>query len=40
MIRRGIIVVHAVGDQRRGEQLDVVADTVEEFIGRALGHPG
>jgi hypothetical protein len=33
MIRRGIAVVRGVGDQHRGEQLDVVAEpTVDDQV--------
>src|SRR5919202_1793313 len=37
MIRRGIVVVHGVGDQRRAEQLAWVLEDMVECLGRWLG---
>lgn len=34
---RGIVVVHGVGSQRPGEQLDAVVEPLVDFLGRALG---
>jgi hypothetical protein len=38
MIRRGIVVVHGIGHQQRGDQLDDVVEPVVEFLGQKLGH--
>jgi hypothetical protein len=38
MIRRGIVVTHGVGSQRRIDQLDVVVEPLMTFLGRALGY--
>ncbi len=37
MIRRGIVLVHGVGNQRRAEQLDWVVEDLVECLGRWLG---
>src|SRR5947209_2107939 len=34
---RGIVVVHGVGSQHRGDQLDTVVEPLMDFLGRALG---
>jgi len=38
MIRRGIVVTHGVGSQRRIDQLDAVVEPLMTFLGRALGY--
>jgi hypothetical protein len=39
MIRRGIVIVHGVGNQQRGDELDDVIEPLVEFLGaRAVGH--
>jgi hypothetical protein len=38
LIRRGIVVTHGVGDQRRGDQLDIVVAPLVAFLSQALGH--
>jgi hypothetical protein len=38
VIRRGIVVVHGVGEQQRADQLDTVVEQIVAFLGRALGH--
>ena len=38
MIRRGIVVVHGVGEQGRSDQLDTVVEPLVEFLSRGLGH--
>ncbi len=38
VIRRGIVVVHGIGHQQRGDQLDEVVEPVVEFLGQKLGH--
>src|SRR5690349_7792076 len=38
LIRRGIVVTHGVGDQRRGDQLDIVVAPLVVFLSEALGH--
>src|SRR5215218_11497780 len=38
MIRRGIVVTHGVGSQRRIDQLDDVVEPLMSFLGHALGY--
>ncbi len=38
MIRRGIVVTHGVGQQRRADQLSTVVEPLVAFLGRSLGH--
>lgn len=38
MIRRGIVVTHGVGHQRRADQLSTVIEPLLAFLGQSLGH--
>ncbi len=38
MIRRGVVIVHGVGEQRRADQLDTVVEPLVAFLGRSVGH--
>jgi hypothetical protein len=38
VIRRGIVVVHGVGEQRRADQLDTVVESLVGFLSRVAGH--
>ncbi len=38
MIRRGIVVTHGVGQQRRADQLSTIVEPLVAFLGRSLGH--
>ncbi|HEX2033699.1 MAG TPA: hypothetical protein VHS99_05920 [Chloroflexota bacterium] len=37
VVKRGIVVTHGVGSQRRGEQLDTVLEPLVAFLSRSLG---
>lgn len=38
MKRRGIVVVHGVGQQQPGDQLDIVLQPLVDFLGQCLGY--
>jgi len=40
MIHRGIVIVHGIGNQRHGDELDDVVEPLVEFLGlMGVGHP-